>query len=1206
MVDSNRSYCLRLASVTFPLLGTKPVATAACMPQQKRRLGFAEQALPATPPPTVLEELTDLFGKQQCNPPVSCLASVESLAKALEPRPDVQSRLALITQYTPSKWLLERELEACSHWPHSPASHHHTPGASHLGADGKLDAYEAARQRKAVGLCLSGGGIRSATFNLGILQALARHKRIGKLDYLASVSGGGYIHQFLANWIYRADNVCSVESLLDPIPNAPGATPLGHRATLQPAPISWLRRYSNYLAPRRGALSLDSWTIVAVWTRNTALNLVVLLSTLFFILLLPQYGTMLKRPPGDLHHLNYILAATLLISYIVIATYLYRWLVDLQLPGPPAFAVKLTAVALFLASTFIAPTMYHSSLPEHGSKNPMFAPVTQPVELHYKTSYSRQAGAAEAVNVSVDSREPEPVARLPKYWRCRPQLLYQYFLDRDGRTAEASQIAPPDLCQTASPSASQATGSSAEHYHIFLAVFLVLCALFLTAVAAAASKLPKILVPVFFLFGLIVSYVCVELVRLLFFVAAFAVPAELITKLGVVILPNLIFAIPFITVEAGLGLIGRATDSAQREWLARSRAFSFLFGGGWLALSSFSLLGPPLFDLLARQAHAGYTVLLGWLVTSVGGVLSAKSSETSHAAAGAAESSTKTGFVLELLVKIAPPVFVSGLLILIAKFADWSLHVSSGGDTQQVRFWMLALSSLAVALLFGWRIDINDFSMHAFYRDRLARCYAGASNPRRAPNRFTGFARDDRDLRVEQLLPVGYTVYDEYANPAVDAVGETFPPGSYKGPFPIICTAINLTMGEDLAYQERKASSFAFTPLFSGFNVSWTAASDSENQFNGFVNTHNYVYRKDGGLMLATAVAISGAAASPNMGYHSSPAIAFLLTVFNVRLGWWLRNPRRRRIGFTDTRAVPVLPTHDDPFAPPHPATLASGSKHLPSSPRFGLLNLIFELLGRSDDTASYVYLTDGGHFDNMGLYELLRRRCRTIVVCDGEADKNLHFEGIGMAIRKARLDFGIEITLDQIDPVEDTPPSRSVAHAHTVAGASQPEESGTSHSPEVTTTDSQVSSDPAAPLPGEEHRRSTDAPYIISARLSSTDATAVTGTVTRDLQSDSVVDGLSAFQKFPVNSVHCVHGTIRYPEDSSTAQFGHILYIKSSLTGDEPPDLLNYRRQHEDFPHDSTLNQFFNESEFESYRRLGEHILLTDKTAISWLDRYL
>jgi hypothetical protein len=306
---------------------------------------------------------------------------------------------------------------------------------------------------------------------------------------------------------------------------------------------------------------------------------------------------------------------------------------------------------------------------------------------------------------------------------------------------------------------------------------------------------------------------------------------------------------------------------------------------------------------------------------------------------------------------------------------------------------------------------------------------------------------------------------------------------------------LNLTFGEDLAWQERKAASFAFTPLYSGYDVGWTAARGQRTdlRFNGFASTLTYAYPQPG-IHVSTAAAISGAALSPNWGYHTNPATAFLLTVFNVRLGWWLRNPRsvdedgkRLHIGKTE-----IGPEH------------ALFQRAYPSpSPGLSLLYLINELLGRTNDTRPFVYLSDGGHFDNMGLYELVRRHCRYLVICDAEDDGQLEFAGIGMAIRKCRIDFGTEIALD-LRPLQ----------------------------------------------------KRGDSEY---------------------------------------SSVHCVVGTIRYPEDKpedgSEYRPGIVVYIKSSLTGDEPGDILNYKKEHPAFPHDTTLNQWFTESQFESYRRLGHHV---------------
>ena len=283
-----------------------------------------------------------------------------------------------------------------------------------------------------------------------------------------------------------------------------------------------------------------------------------------------------------------------------------------------------------------------------------------------------------------------------------------------------------------------------------------------------------------------------------------------------------------------------------------------------------------------------------------------------------------------------------------------------------------------------------------------------------------------------------------------------------------------------LARQERKAASFAFTPVMSGYHIPWTGRHyRGQLSYNGFVPTDRFAY-PDGGIHISTVAAISGAAISPDWGYHSSPPMAFLLTMFNVRLGWWLENPRRSYLAF-------------DPSGPP-PLDRDSFPR-----PGFAPKQLLRELLGQIGDDREFVYLTDGGHFDNMGLYELVRRRCYEIVICDAEQDNGPVFEGIGMAIRKCRIDFGVEISLDL----------------------------------------SKLACDVAS----------------------------------------------------SVSKVHWIAGTIRYPE-TDTAQIGTILYIKSSITGNEAADVYNYRLQHKPFPQDSTLDQWFTESQFESYRRLGQQVI--------------
>jgi len=126
-------------------------------------------------------------------------------------------------------------------------------------------------------------------------------------------------------------------------------------------------------------------------------------------------------------------------------------------------------------------------------------------------------------------------------------------------------------------------------------------------------------------------------------------------------------------------------------------------------------------------------------------------------------------------------------------------------------------------------------------------------------------------------------------------------------------------------------------------------------------------------------MAISGAAASPNMGFYSEPALAFLMTLFDVRLGWWLGNPGKE--------------------------------KWVRGSPDLGFLCLLRELFGAASDDSKYVYLSDGGHFENLAVYELVRRRCKLIVACDASCDSGYAFADLHNAMERCRVDFGVEIT---------------------------------------------------------------------------------------------------------------------------------------------------------------------------------------------------
>ena len=224
------------------------------------------------------------------------------------------------------------------------------------------------------------------------------------------------------------------------------------------------------------------------------------------------------------------------------------------------------------------------------------------------------------------------------------------------------------------------------------------------------------------------------------------------------------------------------------------------------------------------------------------------------------------------------------------------------------------------------------------------------------------------------------------------------------------------------------------------------------------------------GITLGTALAISGATANPNQGYNSSPLVAFLMTLFNLRLGWWLGNPGRHG-ALTWER----------------------------SGPAHAALPLFNEALGTTNASYAYVNLSDGGHFDNLGLYEMVLRRCGHIVVVDAGCDYAYVFEDLGNAIRKIRIDLGISIDIQTVSPKKE--------------GA-------------------QVSY------------------YAI--------------------------------------------GTIRYSQLDGSGTDGTLLYIKPTLCGLEPADVAHYAASHPEFPHEPTSDQWFSESQMESYRALGFHAVTT------------
>ncbi len=823
-------------------------------------------------------------------------------------------------------------------------------------------------EEKRTALCISGGGIRSATFGLGVLQGLARCGLLDRFHYLSTVSGGGYIGSWLAAWIHRSDD--GLAEVAAQLAESREQT----RPNPEPKQIQNLRSYSNYLSPRLGLFSADSWTLMGTYLRNLLLNWCVIIPLLAAVLALPWIYTailMMNPPP-------YTYAPLCAGSVFVVIGVAYM---GVNLPcGRNARWNQRRFLIFCLAPLFLASVL---------------------LTMHWAwfTYYGRHLPAWPLFGLG----------------RLRTWVPFLYLGIIIHLFSWLGSLLP-------------------AHGFRFLE--------FLAVIISGAIG------------GLLLWFGAERL---------FPQPIakmELYTCFGI----PLFMALFFLAIMIFAGISSRWTEDPDREWWGRTTGWLLAVAAGWMAMSSLVIFGP---FLLSWSVSAISTLTLGSIAAAFTVFAGRSSSIPANEQQGA-----KAGPLAVILSKAASAaaiVFVAVLLILITKCATvmmeyigearnfaWKLDTVSHVLGRSVKYLNVILYTpwwaiLAMAVLFvllgvglACLINSNKFSLHAMYRDRLIRAYLGASNPHRDPNPFTGFDEGD-NIRMSEMW-------------SEEKFGGKL--------LPVINIALNLVGGSNLAWQERKAESFTVTPLHCG---SYPV---------GYRKTHvapGQSYGSRDGISLGSAVTISGAAASPNMGHHSSPLVTLILTLFNVRLGAWLGNP-----------------------GPAGDATFQLGY------PSFSIGPMIAEAFGLTNDKSPYVYLSDGGHFENLGLYEMVLRRCHHIIVSDAGEDPECSFADLGDAVRKIRIDLGISIEFGEMSiyPRNEVEAQNRKGH-------------------------------------------------------------------------------------------NCALGRICYSMvDGKGVADGVLVYIKPACYGDEPRDIYEYFKTSETFPHESTADQFFSESQFESYRMLGAHTM--------------
>ncbi|MGH2727272.1 MAG: hypothetical protein ACRDKS_09895 [Actinomycetota bacterium] len=301
-----------------------------------------------------------------------------------------------------------------------------------------------------------------------------------------------------------------------------------------------------------------------------------------------------------------------------------------------------------------------------------------------------------------------------------------------------------------------------------------------------------------------------------------------------------------------------------------------------------------------------------------------------------------------------------GPALVLAPFVAWTNDSALTGIKWSFQLVAFAATGIYVGLV-G---DNMRWSLHPFYRERLA----------------TAFAL--RRTSVDQVEELAYADPIPMSTMTKDAT-----PGL---PQLVVCAAANVS-DVGVTPPGRHALSFVFSHDRSGMPAVAGGTVDTA-RLEAQAGRRN--------LTLPAMVAISGAAVSPSMGRMTIRPLRFLLGLMNVRLGVWVPNPAKQ-----------------DGWTPP-------GWKAWFGVGRVGVLHLVYEMLGINGFRRKFLYVTDGGHVENLGLVELLRRGCSVIFCFDASGDRVDEFNTIGEAVAMARSDLGVEIDIDpdRLRPKEGTP----------------------------------------------------------------------------------------------------------------------------------------------------------------------------------------
>ncbi len=827
------------------------------------------------------------------------------------------------------------------------------------------------------GLGLSGGGIRSATFSLGALQALVAHGLLAKMDYMSTVSGGGYIGSSLQWWWSKArhDEAIADAARLAKQTKATASQPIaapniygactgnfpygcGHLSdpTIvdsddQKLNLAFLRNHGNYLIPGDGITALSG---VYVVLRTLLISLIVWLPLLLGLFLVIQgVNEQLSSWFSKVRHLKDLDA-----NY---RPYFTWTCADPGIPCkfalPPLYAVALALYALIVAGFVLASLV--------------FALLTRvPSEVRSANRVSLKGVAFAVLGFALI---------------VGPPVMYRKLI---------------------SPTTVSIMVASAS-----IGVFLLIRSLL-----------------EFVTIGRLIngSYWWRRRLEEWF---------GFTFKVGLAVL--IIGSLPMIPYYA------THKPSAAKASLAPQAASCAQDAGiGCVLLGATQISASA--DASAKSAN-GPAVAFAALLTILSGAASALYGYYSLV------KKLDEGMAGRIFPPIGAGVFLYGTLTIAYMGAvfvfDALAEKESIVASAKVTIAYVAVPSVLIALFLCFLANVNQIGLHRFYRDRLMEAFM--PSPDAVRNGWSTYSPVADALNL-------FSLQSSYSPSALRAA---------PVPYPIINAFGRIVRDKDAKIVNRGGVNFIMSPFYVGSrSTGWEDAKSFTDRY--------------GPLTLATAMAASGAAVNSNAGYIGTGLtrdrlVSAVMTILNMRLGIWVGNPGRKG----KRRRTPVY------WSP----TVTAG------------------LLGFGHArTSAFIEISDGGNFENLGLYELVRRKIGVIILVDGEADATIALPALVSAAVRIKEDFKATLTFE--------------------AGKG---------------VDRLVPIDKADGYPAGAHF--AKAPYVV--------------------------------------------GRVVYEDGSPPST---VIYLKATLIRDLDFTTSGYRAGNPDFPHQTTLDQFFDPVQFEAYRDLG------------------